>query len=108
MLLIRAIIRPEKAPVVMKSLFETGFPSVTKMTVYGRGKQRGLKVGDITYDELTKTMLMIVVNDSDKDVVVQTILENARTNPKGQFGDGKIFITPVEEAWTISKGTKEL
>jgi nitrogen regulatory protein PII 1 len=48
------------------------------------------------------------VNDSDKDLVVQTILESARTAPKGQFGDGKIFITPVEEAWTISKGTKEL
>ncbi len=108
MLLIRAIVRPEKASIVMKSLFDTGFPSVTKMAVYGRGKQRGLKVGEITYDELTKTMLMIVVNDSDKDVVVQTILENARTAPKGQFGDGKIFITPVEEAWTISKGTKEL
>jgi nitrogen regulatory protein PII 1 len=108
MLLIRAIVRPEKASIVMKSLFDTGFPSITKMAVYGRGKQRGLKVGEITYDELTKTMLMIVVNDADKDVVVQTILESARTAPKGQFGDGKIFITPVEEAWTISKGTKEL
>jgi nitrogen regulatory protein PII 1 len=108
MLLIRAIVRPEKAPVVMKALFETGFPAVTKLQVYGRGKQRGLKVGDITYDELAKTLLMIVVNDLDKDVVVQTILDNARTAPKGQFGDGKIFITPVMEAWTISKGTKEL
>ncbi|NJK97910.1 MAG: P-II family nitrogen regulator, partial [Bacteroidales bacterium] len=81
MLLIRAIVRPEKASIVMKSLFDAGFPSVTKMAVYGRGKQRGLKVGEITYDELTKTMLMIVVNDADKDVVVQTILESARTAP---------------------------
>jgi len=108
MLLIRAIVRPEKATIVMKALFETGFPAVTKLQVYGRGKQRGLKVGDITYDELAKTLLMIVVNDSDKEIVVQTILESARTAPKGQFGDGKIFITPVMEAWTISKGIKEL
>jgi nitrogen regulatory protein PII 1 len=108
MLLIRAIVRPEKAPVVMKALFENGFPAITKLQVYGRGKQRGLKVGDITYDELSKTLLMIVVNDGDKDAVVQTILESARTAPKGQYGDGKIFITPVQEAWTISKGTKEL
>jgi nitrogen regulatory protein PII 1 len=108
MLLIEAIVRPEKAPIVMKALFEGGFPSITKMTVYGRGKQRGLKVGDITYDELTKTMLIIVVNDNDKEYVLQTIVENARTGTKGQFGDGKIFITKVEEAWTISKGIKEL
>jgi nitrogen regulatory protein PII 1 len=48
------------------------------------------------------------VNDNDKEHVIQTIVENARTGTKGQFGDGKIFITPVEEAWTISKGIKEL
>ena len=108
MLLIRAIVRPEKAQIVMKALFENGFPSITKMTVYGRGKQRGLKVGEITYDELTKTLLMIVVNDKDKEFVMQTIIENARTGAKGQYGDGKIFTTPVEEAYTISKGIKEL
>jgi nitrogen regulatory protein PII 1 len=108
MLLIRAIVRPEKSGAVMKALYEQGFPAVTKVAVYGRGKQRGLKVGDITYDELSKTMLMLVVNDGDKDTVVQTVLETARTAPKGQFGDGKIFITPVQEAWTISKGIKEL
>ncbi len=108
MVMIEAIVRPEKAPLVMKALFESGFPSITKMTVYGRGKQRGLKVGDITYDELTKNLLMMVVNDADKEYVIQIIMENARTGTKGQFGDGKIFVTPVEEAWTISKGIKEL
>jgi nitrogen regulatory protein PII 1 len=108
MLQISAIIRPEKAVEVMKALLENGFPSVTKSQVYGRGKQRGLKVGSITYDELSKTKLMIVVNDADKAIVVQTIIEAARTKPKGQFGDGKIFIFPVLEAWTISNGKKEL
>lgn len=108
MLQIRAIIRPEKAVEVMKALLENGFPAVTKSQVYGRGKQRGLKVGNITYDELAKTSLMIVVNDADKSIVVETILNAARTQPKGQFGDGKIFIVPVLEAWTISNGKKEL
>lgn len=108
MIQIRAIIRPDKAAIVMKALLEAGFPAITKSQVYGRGKQRGLVVGNITYDELAKTSLMLVVNDKDKNIVVQTILENARTSPKGQFGDGKIFITPVMEAWTISTGTKEL
>jgi len=108
MLQIRAIIRPEKATEVMKALLDNGFPAITKGQVYGRGKQRGLKVGTITYDELAKTSLMLVVNDNDKDIVVSTILETARTKPKGQFGDGKIFIMPVMEAWTISSGKKEL
>ena len=108
MLQIKAIIRPEKADIVMKALLDNGFPSITKSHVYGRGKQRGLKVGTITYDELAKTSLMLVINDGDKEVVVNTILESARTQPKGQFGDGKIFIIPVMDVWTISSGKKEL
>ena len=92
----------------MKALLDNGFPSITKSHVYGRGKQRGLKVGTITYDELAKTSLMLVINDGDKEVVVNTILESARTQPKGQFGDGKIFIIPVMDVWTISSGKKEL
>jgi nitrogen regulatory protein PII 1 len=107
MLLIRAIVRPEKSPIVMKALFESGFPAVTKMAVFGRGKQRGLKVGNVTYDELPKELLLIVIKDEDKEFVVTTIMEAARTGEKGQFGDGKIFITPVLESYTVSNGMKE-
>jgi nitrogen regulatory protein PII 1 len=107
MLLIRAIVRPEKSPVVMKDLFNAGFPAVTKLSVFGRGKQRGLKVGNVTYDELPKDLLIIAVNDSDKDFVVETIIASARSGEKGQAGDGKIFITPLEETYTISSGRKE-
>ena len=107
MLLIRAIVRPEKSPAVMKALFESGFPAVTKMAVFGRGKQRGLKVGNVTYDELPKELLLIVIKDEDKEFVVTTIMEAARTSDKGQFGDGKIFITPVLESYTVSNGMKE-
>ncbi len=107
MLLIRAIVRPEKSAVVMKALFEAGFPGVTKISVYGRGKQRGLKVGNVTYDELPKELLLIAVKDADKDFVVNTVMDAARSGEKGQFGDGKIFITPVLETYTISTGTQE-
>lgn len=107
MLLIRAIVRPEKSPGVMKELFIAGFPAVTKLSVFGRGKQRGLKVGNVTYDELPKDLLMIVVNEKDKEFVVETIINSARSGEKGQAGDGKIFITPVEETYTISSGKKE-
>lgn len=108
MLMIRAIVRPEKVDEVMAALMYAGFPSVTKMDVYGRGKQRGMKVGEITYDELPKELLFTVVEDSDKDFVVETVLKAARTGDKGAFGDGKVFISPVEEAYTVSSGKREL
>jgi nitrogen regulatory protein PII 1 len=108
MLMIRSIVRPEKVDEVMAALMYAGFPSVTKMDVFGRGKQRGMKVGEITYDELPKEMLFTVVNDSDKEFVVETILKSARTGNKGAFGDGKIFIAPVDEAYTVSSGKVEL
>jgi len=106
--MIRAIVRPEKSGKVMKALFEAGYVAVTKIPVYGRGKQRGIKIGEIHYDELPKELLIIVIKDEDKDFAVTTIVENARTGEKGAFGDGKIFISPVEEAYTISRGTNEL
>jgi nitrogen regulatory protein PII 1 len=91
----------------MKDLFNAGFPAVTKISVFGRGKQRGLKVGNVTYDELPKDLLIIAINEKDKDFVVETIISSARSVPKGQAGDGKIFITPIVETHTISSGKKE-
>jgi nitrogen regulatory protein PII 1 len=108
MLMIRAIVRPEKADSVLTALLDAGFPAVTKIAVFGRGKQRGLKVGEIHYDELPKELLIVVVPDKDKDFVVETIMESARSGEKGSFGDGKIFVTPVEEVYTISSGIKEV
>jgi nitrogen regulatory protein PII 1 len=107
MYLLRAIVRPEKSSIIMKALFEAGFPAVTKMAVFGRGKQRGLKVGNVTYDELPKELLLIGINEADKEFVVNTIIDAARSGEKGQFGDGKIFVTPVIESYTISNGMKE-
>lgn len=107
MILIRAIVRTEKVSDVMSALMYAGFPAVTKMDVFGRGKQRGIKIGDITYDELPKELLLLVVPDKDKQMVIETIMKSARTGTKGAFGDGKIFVSPVEESYTISSGIKE-
>jgi nitrogen regulatory protein PII 1 len=108
MLMVRAIVRPEKCDEVMAALMYAGFPAVTKMAVYGRGKQRGMKVGDVTYDELPKEMLLTVVQDKDKEFVIETVLKAARTGNKGAFGDGKIFVSPVLEMYTVSSGQKEV
>ena len=105
--MVQAVVRPEKVHLVMKSLLDAGFPAVTKMDVFGRGKQRGLRVGEITYDELPKEMLLVVVPDGDKDLVVETVMKSARTGEKGTFGDGKIFVSKVEETYTVSSGAKD-
>jgi nitrogen regulatory protein PII 1 len=107
MIMIRAIIRPEKSDEVLAALMDAGFPAVTKYAVAGRGKQRGIKIGEVTYDEIPKTMLMSVVPATDKDFVIDTIMETARSGKKGAFGDGKIFISEVEDVYTISSGVKE-
>jgi len=72
-------------------------------TVFGRGKQRGLKVGQVHYDELPKELLLLVVKDTDKDFVIKTIMESARTEKTGAFGDGKIFVSSVDEVYTINE-----
>ncbi|MDR3209608.1 MAG: P-II family nitrogen regulator [Oscillospiraceae bacterium] len=107
MLLVRAIIRPEKVGVVMSELASAGFPAVTKMDVYGRGKQKGITVGEVHYDEIPKEMLLVVCNDEDKDDLVKIILRTARTGA-GTYGDGRIFVSPVESAYTISTGASGL
>lgn len=107
MIMIKAIVRPDKADDVLAALMDAGFPAVTKFSVAGRGKQRGIKIGDITYDEIPKVLLMSVVPARDKDFAIKAIMEAARTGEKGNFGDGKIFIQPVEEVYTISSGIKE-
>ena len=108
MLMVRAIIRPEKTDDVLAALMDAGFPAVTKMDVYGRGKQRGMKVGEVTYDELPKELIFTVVRAADKDFVIRVIMQAARTGNRGAFGDGKIFVTPVEEVYTVSSGMKEV
>jgi len=107
MIQVQAIVRPEKVHTVMKALLDGGFPAVTKLDVFGRGKQRGLKVGEVTYDELPKEMLLIVAKNEDQTPIINTILRSARTGDKGAMGDGKIFVSTVEESYTISKGLKD-
>jgi nitrogen regulatory protein PII 1 len=107
MLMIRSIVRPERVDAVLAALMEAGFPSVTKINVVGRGKQRGIRIGEIVYDEIPKELLITVVPAKDKDLVIQIIIQAARSGETGSFGDGKIFVSPVAEVYTISSGVKE-
>lgn len=105
MKMIRAVIRPEKESDVATALDRSGFSAMTKLDVMGRGKQRGIKIGSAKYEEISKLMVMVVVEDRDMERAIDIIKVSART---GNFGDGKIFVTPVEEAITIRTGEKLL
>lgn len=103
MKMIRAIVRPEKASYVLDELSDAGYPAVTKIDVVGRGKQRGVKVGNVHYDEIPKELLMMVVEDEAVEEVITIVKKSSRTG-EGTFGDGKIFVSEIEEAYTISSG----
>ena len=104
MMMIRAVVRPEKSGDVLAELLDAGYVGVTREEVYGRGRQKGIVVGEVHYDEIQKELLIIIAEDKDKDDIVKIILKNAKTGANGNFGDGRIFITPVEESYTISSG----
>ncbi|WP_174589720.1 P-II family nitrogen regulator [Methanocella conradii] len=131
MLLIRSIVRPEKKEAVLAELSKAGFHEAIVVDVVGRGKHvvgrgkhKDIKVDSMAYDEapkalisyhlvdwhyeMPKALILMVVEDRDRDRVIDLILRTAKTGEKGAFGDGKIFISPVEEAYTISSGTKGL
>ena len=107
-LLIRAIVRPEKKDEVLAELSSAGFNAATMVDVVGRGKQKGIKIGGMVYDEIPKILILMVIPDEEKEKVVKIILGMARTGKEGTFGDGKIFVSPVEEAYTISRNSKGL
>lgn len=105
MKMIRAIIRPEAERRVAGELAEAGLGSLTKIDVFGRGKQKGIQVGSLHYDELPKVLVLLVVEDEKVDQALEIITRAAVT---GSIGDGKIFVSPVEEAYTIRTGAKGL
>ncbi|QCQ22876.1 P-II family nitrogen regulator [Desulfoglaeba alkanexedens] len=116
---IYAIIRVNKVYSTKKALEEIGFPSITVFNyrVFGRGKQKGIvdevsfsvspevsqmaKHGGMKY--IPKRLLYLVVDDEDITRIVDTIIQ---ANQTGHYGDGRIFVCPVEEALRIRTGEK--
>ncbi len=108
MKLVQAVIRPEKASDLLEAFVNNGFPAATRMSVLGRGKQRGLKVGEVYYDEIPKETIMVVVENEEANELIKIIKNVCRTGKTGAYGDGKIFILDVERAITISSGSESL
>ena len=99
---IEAIIKPFKLEEVKAELHELGVEGMTVMEVKGFGRQKGhteiYRGSEYTVDFIPKIKIEIVVPDAKRDAVVQAILKTART---GKIGDGKIFISSLEEVVRI-------
>jgi len=109
MKLITAIIRETKLDEVREALIENQITRITVIRVSGHGQQtreqiyRGKK---IVPGLIPKVKLEIAVNDAFVNITVNTIINSARTNKNGDIGDGKIFITPLEECIRIRTGER--
>ena len=105
---IEAIIRPEKLDAVKNALEEGGFLGLNIVHVTGRGVQKGIvhsgRGGETyTVDMLPKLRIEVVTKDADAEKAVEIIIGAART---GNIGDGKIFITPIEDAIRVRTGER--
>lgn len=107
MLLITAVVRPEKTYSVLGALAEAGFYGMSRWDVVGRGKEKGITVGEVNYEEMPKSMLYLVADDDDKDAIIDIIIANAQSGESGNAGDGRIFVSPITEAYTISSSSKD-
>lgn len=111
MKMIWAVIRPESVQQVIKALDTIGIGGMTRLHVTGHGKELGITLGTVHYSEIPKEMLMIVVPDGDVAKTVTTIRAEAKhasnNQPdEGTIGDGKIFVTYVEDTFAIRTAGK--
>ena len=106
---IEAIIKPFKLSSVKDSLHELGISGMTVIDVKGFGRQRGSKGGidndDIFDDEfLAKMKLEVIVEDKQVENVIEAIKSTAYS---GKIGDGKIFVSNIEQVIRIRTGEKD-
>ncbi|MBE9093178.1 MAG: P-II family nitrogen regulator [Microcoleus sp.] len=106
---VEAIIRPFKLDEVKIALVNAGIVGMTVSEVRGFGRQKGMteryRGSEYTVEFLQKLKVEIVVENDQVDMVVDKIIAAART---GEIGDGKIFISPVEQIIRIRTGEKNL
>lgn len=108
MKLITAIIREKQLDQVREALIEAEITRITVSRVSGHGQQMGEEIyrgAKLIPNLVPKMRLEIAVNDEFVEITVNAIIEAARTGSEGEVGDGKIFITPLEDCIRIR--TKE-
>ena len=104
---VEAVIKPFKLDEVKEALQEVGVKGMTVTEAKGFGRQKGhtelYRGAEYVVDFLPKVKIEVVVEESQVERVVEAIAEAART---GRIGDGKIFVSPVEEVIRIRTGER--
>ncbi|GAN35190.1 MAG: P-II family nitrogen regulator [Candidatus Brocadia sp. AMX2] len=104
---ITAIVREDRFAMVKDALLDIGYPGMTVTEVKGHGHQKGIteqwRGRTFRTDLLKKMQLEMVVMDKDVEKIVQCIVKEAKTS---NIGDGKIFISPIENVIRIRTGEK--
>ena len=107
MMKLEAIIRPSKLDDVKNALDEIGIKGITVISVMGAGKQRGrtqyYRGQEYVVNLLDKTKLEIVIADDQVESVIEAVTKSAYT---GEIGDGKIFLSKVEDCVRIRTGER--
>lgn len=102
---IEAIVKPHKFEEVQEALKDAGVSGMTVTDVKGFGRQRGhteiYRGSEYTVDFVPKTLIEILAADDQVPAIVDAILKSANT---GKVGDGKIFISPVDDVRRIRTG----
>ncbi len=110
MKLILAIIQPSKLEDVQAALSEVEVVRLTVMDVQGFGRQKGqtevYRGRDIGLSLVRKVQLQIGVNDEFVQPTIDAIIRGARIGEKGEKGDGKIFVLPLEDCIRIRTGER--
>jgi nitrogen regulatory protein P-II 1 len=105
MRLVTAIVKPFKLDDVKDALTQLGLPGITITEVRGFGRQRGhtevYRGAEYTVDFVPKVRLDVLTDDGDAKRVADAIVESART---GKIGDGKVWISPVDEVIRVRTG----
>jgi nitrogen regulatory protein PII len=108
MVLLKAILRPDKVDAVKDALVAIGISGMTVTEVRGHGKQKGhtaiYRGKEYNVSLLPKMEVEVVVADNMADDVVKAVVQAART---GEIGDGRVFVLPVLESYRIRTGEKE-
>ena len=106
---VEAIIRPSKLEDVKSALVNAGIVGMTVSQVRGFGRQKGkterYRGVEYTVDFLTKVKIEVVVEDEHLDLAIDTIMKSAQT---GQIGDGKIFVSSIEQIVRVRTGETDL
>ncbi|NCQ23097.1 MAG: transcriptional regulator [Rhodobacteraceae bacterium CG17_big_fil_post_rev_8_21_14_2_50_63_15] len=102
---IEAIIKPFKLDEVKEALQDAGIQGLSVIEVKGFGRQKGhtelYRGAEYVVDFLPKVKIDIVIDDDQVDAAIQAIIDAAKTD---KIGDGKIFVSPVEQAIRIRTG----